>query len=45
MKAPPSLRREHEELHADLASAGQMPGLLGQTAREVARIMHPHFLR
>jgi hypothetical protein len=45
MKAPPSLRREHEELHADLARAGQMPGLLGQTAREVARIMHPHFLR
>lgn len=45
MKAPPSLRREHEELHADLARAGTMPGLLGQTAREVARIMHPHFLR
>ena len=45
MKAPPSLRREHEELHADLARAGQLPGLLGQTAREVARIMHPHFLR
>ena len=45
MKAPPSLRREHEELHADLGRAGQMPGLLGQTAREVARIMHPHFLR
>lgn len=45
MKAPPSIRREHEELHADLARAGQMPGLLGQTAREVARIMHPHFLR
>ena len=45
MKAPHSLRREHEELHADLARAGQMPGLLGQTAREVARIMHPHFLR
>ena len=45
MKAPPSLRREHEELHADLAAAGKMPGLLGQTAREIARIMHPHFLR
>ncbi len=45
MKAPASLRREHEELHADLARAGQMPGLLGQTAREVARFMHPHFLR
>lgn len=45
MKAPVSIRREHEELHADLARAGQMPGRLGETAREVARIMHPHFLR
>jgi Hemerythrin HHE cation binding domain len=45
MKAPPSLRREHEELHADLARAGKKPGRLGETAREVARIMHPHFLR
>lgn len=45
MKAPPSIRREHEELHADLARAGQMPGRLGETAREVARILHPHFLR
>ena len=45
MKSPLSLRREHEELHADLAHAGQMPGLLGQTARDVARLMHPHFLR
>lgn len=45
MKAPPSLRREHEELHADLASAGKMPGALGEAARRVARIMHPHFLR
>lgn len=45
MKPPHALRREHEELHADLARAGQMPGLLGQLAREVAHIMHPHFLR
>jgi hypothetical protein len=45
MKAPVSIRRGHEELHADLARAGQMPGRLGETAREVARIMHPHFLR
>ena len=45
MKAPPSIRREHEELHADLARAGKLSGRLGETAREVARIMHPHFLR
>ncbi len=45
MKSPPSLRREHEELHADLARAGQAPGRIGEAARAVARIMHPHFLR
>jgi hypothetical protein len=45
MKAPLSLRREHEELHADLARAGQVPGRIGDAARAVARIMHPHFLR
>lgn len=45
MKAPMSLRREHEELHADLARAGQVPGRIGEAARAVARIMHPHFLR
>jgi len=45
MKAPPSPRREHEELHADLARAGQAPGRIGEAARAVARIMHPHFLR
>lgn len=45
MKAPLSLRREHEELHADLARAGQVPGRIGEAARAVARIMHPHFLR
>lgn len=45
MKAPASLRREHEELHADLGRATKLPGRLGETAREVARIMHSHFLR
>jgi len=45
MKSPLSLCREHEELHADLARAGQVPGRIGEAARAVARIMHPHFLR
>ncbi len=45
MKAPPSLRREHEELHADLARASQVPGQIGDAARVVARLLHPHFLR
>ncbi len=45
MKAPLSIRREHEELHADLARAEREPGPIGEAAREVARILHPHFLR
>lgn len=45
MKVPPSLRVEHEELHAELASASKAPGRIGEAARGVARIMHPHFLR
>lgn len=45
MKAPSSIRREHEELHADLARAGQVPGPIGDAARQVARLLHPHFLR
>jgi hypothetical protein len=45
LTTPSSLRREHEELHADLARASQAPGRIGETAREVARLLHPHFLR
>ncbi len=45
MRIPPSVRREHEELHADLARAERQPGRIGEAARRLARIMHPHFLR
>jgi hypothetical protein len=45
MKIPPSIRREHEELHADLARATQAPGRIGAAARTVGRLLHPHFLR
>lgn len=45
MKTPLSIRREHEELHADLARAEREPGPIGEAARKVARILHPHFLR
>jgi hemerythrin HHE cation binding domain-containing protein len=45
MKAPLSLAREHEELHADLTRAARVPGRIGEAARALARIMHPHFLR
>lgn len=45
MKIPDSLRLEHEQLHAKLAEASHLPGRVGEAARTVAKIMHPHFLR
>ena len=45
IKPPPSIRREHEQLHAELDKACALPGPVGEAARQVARIMHPHFLR
>jgi hypothetical protein len=42
---PPPLRSEHEELHARLVKATEQPGAVGEAAREVARLLHPHFIR
>ena len=42
---PKPLQVEHEELHARLARATREPGAVGEAAREVARLLHPHFVR
>lgn len=42
---PEPLRIEHELLHSRLARATEEPGEIGQAAREVARLLHPHFIR
>ena len=42
---PAPLRAEHEELHARLVQATKEPGAVGEAAREVARVLHPHFVR
>lgn len=42
---PPPLQAEHEALHARLAAATREPGDVGAAAREVARLLHPHFVR
>jgi len=42
---PKSLQVEHEELHARLVTATKEPGAIGEAAREVARLLHPHFVR
>lgn len=42
---PAPLRAEHEALHARLVEATRAPGAVGVAAREVARLLHPHFVR
>lgn len=41
---PEPLRVEHEQLHATLVRATREPGAVGEAAREVARLLHPHFV-
>src|SRR5512141_1364181 len=42
---PPSLQQEHQELHATLARATREPSPVGDAARDVARLLHPHFIK
>lgn len=41
---PRSLKAEHDELHGELVRATEEPGEIGAAAREVARILHAHFV-
>lgn len=42
-KIPQPLKLEHEELHAELVRATQAGGKIGETAKVVAKLLHPHF--
>jgi hypothetical protein len=42
---PESMRIEHAEIHEALIRATKAPGRVGETARELASILHPHFIR
>jgi len=43
LEIPESMKEEHEELHEELKKATEVPGEIGQAARKVAQILHPHF--
>jgi hypothetical protein len=43
LKIPPSLKHEHGEMLASLAIAAKAIGRSGEAAREVARLIGPHF--
>ena len=42
---PESMRLEHAEIHDELVRATKLPGRIGDAARELATILHPHFHR
>jgi hypothetical protein len=42
---PESMRLEHAEIHDELVRATKLPGRIGDAARELAAILHPHFVR
>lgn len=41
---PLALKVEHEKLHAELSAATKLPGRTGQAAKQVAVVLHEHFL-
>ena len=45
MQTPPSLAAEHRELHEVLARASKEGGELGRTAKELEKVLAPHFKR
>ena len=45
LEIPKPLTVEHEELHDTLVRATRQPGATGEAAREVARLLHPHFVK
>jgi hypothetical protein len=42
---PRTLKVEHEELHDQLRKATQESGPVGEAAKAVATVMHPHFVK
>jgi putative N-acetylmannosamine-6-phosphate epimerase len=42
---PEAMNQEHEELHEELRRATRIPGAVGEAAKQVAEVLHPHFER
>jgi hypothetical protein len=45
IRIPTPLKVEHEELHAELVALTKAPGKVGEAARRVATLLHPHFVK
>lgn len=44
-KIPQPIKAEHDELHKKLAKATKMSGNIGEAATQVAKLLHPHFVK
>ncbi len=44
-KIPRSLEMEHQELHSELTNATKAGGYVGDAAKAVAKLLHPHFVK
>ena len=45
IQIPKSVQAEHEAIHSLLVEATQAPGRVGGAAKELAEVLHPHFVR
>ena len=45
IEIPIPLKVEHEELHTELVALTKVPGKVGEAARRVAALLHPHFVK
>lgn len=45
IRIPESMRLEHEEIHDELVRVSRLSGRVGTAARELAAILHTHFVR
>ena len=45
VEIPASIRAEHEAIHGALERATREPGRVGEAARALAKVLHPHFVR
>ena len=45
LKIPAPLQSEHDALHEELVRATKAGGRVGQAAKEVAALLHPHFVK
>ncbi len=45
IRIPESIKVEHGEIHEALVRATKAPGEVGKAARDLAAVLHPHFVR